>query len=726
MIMTEIKNRNGKLIYADGTLVFINARTGDTLTLAGGNEFVLYLENEEGEICILNDRAFVCRGAELCDEGFCIAYTREDLTVTVVYTTKTETFEKTLFIEAEREISIKRVCLENRRSSAPVTRGGEGQPAFLGAGQNSSMWCGIEFPAANNAYEGNTLCFTQAPFERTTDFRSLPVVYGIDTCGDLFGSFAAYIKSKAIKKQSTKIYCDWGLHDDMTEGDAILTAQLTLDNIERITKLSEKSGVKFDYYLMDAFWFEQNTPYDRFKKSTFPDGSSPIAEAIERAGMKYGLWFDINFIKAEMQGMEKYDTLLHNGSLCFACDEIAELMTKGIETQIRECGLKMLKLDFAYFECKNPAHGHSVELTESKEKAVKNFLRMMKKLKAIEPELKVLCYNGWTTSLDWIGSVRARNGYAISPYWSQYIDYLYCGDPRPSEIACGDLEKSLVWYTDAMIRNFADSAMPLDCIDDHGTMLGCTGTIYRLGKKLFRQGVLMDVMRGGKKLHLYGDTSGLDDDDCKFFGYVNDVYDKAMEKGYDTYLIGGDARKGQIYGYSATNGAEGYVVLVNPTPVKTLYPLALSQWKNIRVKATVRIADDALTEKNWRMLGGVMPLELSAYGYVCIEWLLVDGEKSFDKVMLLPSERLVLDLSGKKVLQLTFTKDGSPLRTCYGLPEGFKALADGKELTQNVTTDIWSGVSWLHYELNGEKMVTLVYEGKENLTLKYYAEEEIL
>ena len=247
MIMTEIKNRNGKLIYADGTLVFINARTGDTLTLAGGNEFVLYLENEEGEICILNDRAFVCRGAELCDEGFCIAYTREDLTVTVVYTTKTETFEKTLFIEAEREISIKRVCLENRRSSAPVTRGGEGPPALLGAGQNSSMWCGIEFPAANNAYEGNTLCFTQAPFERTTDFRSLPVVYGIDTCGDLFGSFAAYIKSKAIKKQSTKIYCDWGFHDDMTEGDAILTAQLTLDNIERITKLSEKSGVKFDY-----------------------------------------------------------------------------------------------------------------------------------------------------------------------------------------------------------------------------------------------------------------------------------------------------------------------------------------------------------------------------------------------------------------------------------------------------------------------------------------------
>lgn len=725
--MTEIKNRNGKLIYADGTLVFVNARTGGTLTLSSGNEFVLYLENEGGEICVLNDGAFVCRGAELCDGGFCIAYTREGLTVTVCYTAKEETFEKTLLIGAEREISLRRVCLENRRSSAPVSRGGEGQPAFLGDGERNATWCGIEFPAANNAYEGNTLCFMQAPFERTKSFRSLPVVYGMDACGDLFGSFAAYIKSKAIKKGSAKIYCDWGLHDDMTEGDPVLTAQLTLDNVERIAKLSERSGVKFDYYLMDAFWFEPNTPYDRFKKETFPNGPAPVVEAIEKAGMKYGLWFDINFIKAEMQGMEKYDTLLQNDSLCFSCDEVAELMTKGIETQIRECGLKMVKLDFAYFECKNPAHGHSVELTESKEKAVKNFLRMMEKLKAIEPELKVLCYNGWTTTLDWIGSVRERNGYAISPYWSEYIDYLYCGDPRPSEIACGELEKSLVWYTDAMIRNFADSAMPLDCIDDHGTMLGATGTIYRLGKKLFRQGVLMDVMRGGKKLHLYGDTSGLDDADCEFFGYVNGMYDKTMKKDYDTRFIGGDARKGEIYGYSATNGAEGYVVLVNPTPVKTVYPLALSQWKNnVRVKATVRVRDDVLTAADGQTLGGVMPLELSAYGYVCIEWSLSGGEKSFDKITLLPGERLVLDTSGKKALQLTFTKDGAPLRTCYGAPEGFKAFADGKELTQSVTACIWSGVSWLHYALNGERTVTLVYEGKEILSLKYYAEEESL
>lgn len=723
--MTEIKSANGKLIYEAKILLFKNVKNGKTVSLSGGNEFILYLQTEQG-ISVLPDSAFDYQGLKKTAQGFKLAYQKGGLCVTVEYRANGDVFEKRLSIVSGQEIEIKRLCLENRTVSGSVTRGGEGQPVFVQGENVAAMWCGIEFPAANNGYDDKTLCFMQTPFEKTCSFTSLPVVYGLDACGDLFRSFADYIKNKSIKKNSLKVYCDWGLHDDMTEGDPILTAEMTLKNIQDIAEFSKKSGVKFDYYLMDAFWFEKGKPYSHFRKETFPEGYAPIVAALKDADMKYGLWFDMNCIHAHLEGMEKYDTMLQNGSLCLSCDEIAELMYQGIAKQIKECGVKMLKLDFAYFECFNPNHNHSTQLIESKEKSVKNFLEMMRKLKEIEPELIVICYNGWTTSLDWIGSIRERSGYAISPYWSQYVDYLYCGDPRPSELASDKLENSVVWYTDAMIRAFRESAMPFDAIDDHGTMLGSTATLYRLRTKMFRQGVLLDVMRGGRKIHLYGDVSELNAADCEYFGKVESVYDRMMTKGYETEFVGGDARKGEIYGYCADNGVEGYVMLVNPSSRAKDFLLSLPQWKNVSVKAAWKVVDGEWKDGASESFGEAIPVSLSANGYVLIEWSIKASVQAFETVTLLPNDKLVLDAYGKNALEVKFLKDGAPLRTYMGLPEGFAVYADGKKIEQNVQVGIWSGCSWAHYSLKDITTLVLAYEGKMEITLKYDLQEETL
>ena len=721
----EIKSVNGKLLFASNLLLFKNTKTGESVSFSGGNEFILYLQTEKG-ICVLPDTDFQYKGMQKTENGFSIAYEKDGICVSVVYSVKGEVFEKRIFIQSDEEMEIKRICLENHVVNGKLTRGGEGQPVFT-AGENiAKMWCGIEYPVANNAYENQTLCFTQTPFEKTKTFSSLPVVYGLDFCGNLFRSFADYIQRKSIKKNSLKIYCDWGLHDDLTEGDPILTAEMTLKNIQDIAEFSKKSGVKFDYYLMDDFWFEMGMPYNQFKKETFPEGYEPIVAALKDADMKYGLWFDVNCIHAHLEGMEEYDTKLNNGSLCFSCDEIAELMYQGIAKQIRECGLKMLKLDFAYFECFNPAHNHSTNFTESKEKAVKNFLRMIEKLKKIEPELIIVCYNGWTTSLDWIGSICDRNGYAISPYWTEYLDYLYCGDPRPSELVSEKLENSVVWYTDAMIRTFRESAMPFDAIDDHGTMLGGTATLYRLGTKMFRQGVILDVMRGSKKMHLYGDVSELNDADLAYFGKVEGVYDQMMAKGYETAFVGGDARKGEVYGYSADNGVEGYVILVNPTSTEKTFILQLPQWKNIGVKATWKIMNGEWNDGNWQEFGEAIPVNLTANGYVLIEWCSVPAVKTLDKVTMLPGDKLVLNVLGKKGLQLEFMKDGVPLRTFKGLPEGFIVYADGKQVEQNIQDGIWSGCSWAHYTFQDAKELLISYDGEREIMVKYNLLENTL
>lgn len=46
------------LTYRDGTLIFTDTRTGKSLTLGGGDEFVLYLCDREGSTAVLRDGDF--------------------------------------------------------------------------------------------------------------------------------------------------------------------------------------------------------------------------------------------------------------------------------------------------------------------------------------------------------------------------------------------------------------------------------------------------------------------------------------------------------------------------------------------------------------------------------------------------------------------------------------------------------------------------------------------
>lgn len=179
---------------------------------------------------------------------------------------------------------------------------------FIGDDSTARLFCGIEFPVANNLYEGSTFCFTQAPYaELIETYVSRPVVYGMDNCGDLTATFLSYMKRKMRGDgKPLRIYCDWGLHDDLTPGEPTMSAALTLDNTPRVAELNRKSGAGFDYYLMDAFWFEKGKPYTDFDPVAFPEGMGKIKAAMDEAGLKLGLWFDINGIHTGFRGFPNW------------------------------------------------------------------------------------------------------------------------------------------------------------------------------------------------------------------------------------------------------------------------------------------------------------------------------------------------------------------------------------------------------------------------------------
>lgn len=56
-------------------------------------------------------------------------------------------------------------------------------------------------------------------------------------------------------------------------------------------------GVQVDYYLMDAFWFDVNEGYRKWRSDCWPEGPKRWLDACKREGIKPGLWFSTNLLR---------------------------------------------------------------------------------------------------------------------------------------------------------------------------------------------------------------------------------------------------------------------------------------------------------------------------------------------------------------------------------------------------------------------------------------------
>ena len=132
---------------------------------------------------------------------------------------------------------------------------------------------------------------------------------------------------------------------------------------------------------------------------------------------------------------------------------------------------------FAAFDCVSGAHTHAAGGVRSKEPAVRNLLSQLQTLRAEYPQLLVLAYNTFTVDAAVIAQLDETDSRAVvSAMWCLYLDYIYCGDPRPAEQIPAGLPQSLLAYTDAMEQRFLRAFVPPEAIDDHGTMIGNTTT----------------------------------------------------------------------------------------------------------------------------------------------------------------------------------------------------------------------------------------------------------
>jgi len=454
-------------------------------------------------------------------------------------------------------------------------RGGVGQPVFLG----NELFLGIEHPAAlNETLERGIVLshFSYADLEPGKTWRSQRAVLGAtvradEPIEDAFRSYLVHLTRRPPNNEA--LYNDWGAHDELgTLVKPQLTEALTNELLDQLQAMKERDGTQFDAYVLDAFWYDPRGAYLTFKQANWPQGYEPALRRMVSLGMKPGLWFDLGASTLDLKSTPGWSG---PEKPCLSDAAFRHLLEHAIDFHTREHRLSVLKFDFANLQCRGEDATDLPSLAVL-ERNAEGLKEVCDRARLANPRMEILAFNTFSR-VEMMESTKLYDeAYAVSPWWLLWFDSLYSGDPRPSELpSVTSLRDSVNWYQDHVYRGFARCLLPLSGIDDCGTIIGKTSTIYYLGAEGFTDSWILNILRGTHAPTFYGDLRLLRENDRKFLAAT-----LAFMRGHrgilaQTRPVLGIPGKAEVYGYLAQGENLGFLTVVNPGlfPQSFFFPL---------------------------------------------------------------------------------------------------------------------------------------------------------
>jgi hypothetical protein len=365
-------------------------------------------------------------------------------------------------------------------------------------------------------------------------------------------------------KQPIAVYNDWSSYDELSD-NIPLTEDLAMKELDNVVRL-KKDGVRVDYYVMDAFWFDLDGGYRVWNKKNWPNGPARWLKACKAAGVKPGLWFSTNLIKAggkpmlnvipEWQGSATSDgatlSLFEGGYLNHLMETLQSYA---------DMGFKMFKFDFAYFDAATATAKENTLPADIVELNKRAFIQAIKKFRAKNPDILFIGFNGFGGDMD--DTVHPFRK-TVDPRWLEIFDTLYSGDPRISDVPMMNFWRSEDLYSDHMVRQFAFNGLPLSRIDNCAFMIGKTGTCYKRGMAAWKGELILTLARGGWLNVYHGNLELIDDQDAAWFAKVQKIYMHLQQYG-QTSLYGAIPGTGMPYGYFSRTDDGGLFTVVNPS-----------------------------------------------------------------------------------------------------------------------------------------------------------------
>ena len=354
------------------------------------------------------------------------------------------------------------------------------------------------------------------------------------------------------------VYNNWSAYDELSD-DVPLTEALAMRELDEMLRL-RNLGVHFDYYMMDAFWYDPDGGYRTWRPESWPDGPGRWLAALKANGIKPGLWFSTNTLTHMHAAARWRDSLDANGMAM-------ALYTGGFLADFMDAldywydrGIRMFKFDMADFDAVAKADKDRLTTQEAHLRNVRAFHAALQRFRGAHPDVVLVAFNGLVGDVE----TTAAPARPLNAIWLDVFDTFYSGDPRPSNVPEMNFWRSVDIYSDEMVRSFEQAGIPLPRINSTSFMIGDTATNYHRRTAAWQGSLLLMASRGGWVNTVHGDLEFLDDADAAWFAKVQAIYAPLHGAGI-TKSFGGIPGDAYPYGFGSVGADGALYTVVNPS-----------------------------------------------------------------------------------------------------------------------------------------------------------------
>jgi len=356
------------------------------------------------------------------------------------------------------------------------------------------------------------------------------------------------------------VYNNWSSYDELSD-TVPLTEAGAMREVGNVLRL-RRHGVRIDYFVMDAFWYDPDGGYRKWRSEGWPDGPDRWFAALQSNGIMPGLWFSTNTL-THMNPAPAWRNSLDSSGTAMAMYEggfLADFM--GALQYWYDHGVRLFKFDFADFAAAPLGFTKDIAPPEVRARNTAALREAFGAFRQSRPDAVLVAFNGFGGDFSMTAAASSAEE-PIDPSWLDVFDSLYSGDPRPSDVPEMDFWRSVDIYSDHMVRQLEKSGIPLRRIDSTAFMIGDTGTDYHRKTEAWKGMLLLTLARGGWINTVHGNLELLDDIEARWFARAQQLYQPLQQAGA-TISFGGMPGDIEAYGFASERGDRALYAVVNP------------------------------------------------------------------------------------------------------------------------------------------------------------------
>jgi hypothetical protein len=434
--------------------------------------------------------------------------------------------------------------IDVRAKGLEVTGKVKGSPLTAG-----NVYLGFESPLSECSVEGNEgVCKLESGVPIGAGLEeSYSAVIGVAEPGQMRRDFLTYLeRERAHPYRAFLHYNSWfdlGYQLPYTQAEA-------LDRIHAIgEELNKKRGVKLDSFLFDDGWDDTS---DLWKvRADFKDGFKPLTDAAAEYGAAPGVWLSPwgGYAEAKKQRLatarrDGYEIV--NGGLALSGPKYYKLFHDAVTRMVTVDGVNQFKFDgTGNAEQVVPGSAFSNDFDAA--------IHLIGDLRQLKPDI----------------FINLTTGTWPSPFWLMYADSIWRGGEDTEFAGVGTVREQWITYRDGeTYANIVNGGRlyPLNSLMLHGIVYG------RKHKELstdaghdFANEVHSYFATGTQLQELYITPELLSAADWDTLAEAAKWARANAETLKDSHWVGGDPKKGEVYGWAAWSESKAILTLRNPS-----------------------------------------------------------------------------------------------------------------------------------------------------------------